>query len=247
MSAGVFAGPERENNTARWITTRRLLVRSRDLAGAAMDGAPRCFPVNWLGVVVVRLEQGGPQHGTARDDRGRGFDIYPQETNETRWGQRMIHGVITMQNSELTGASISVVKQVSETVAICRWCGKENRVPLDGELPKCDCPGTTAVASVHTIAAAAPAGVPKESARRANLALEDVLGLLDAESARIERATGSQVTKSEMVRAMFRAFLADSKLTFGNCSSETDIQNVMGRYFVRVVEVVKAERARKPR
>jgi hypothetical protein len=50
-----------------------------------------------------------------------------------------------------------------------------------------------------------------------------------------------------MVRAMFRAFLADSHLHFGNCRSETDIQKVMCRYFLRVVEMVKAERARKSR
>src|ERR1019366_1129362 len=159
----------------------------------------------------------------------------------------MIHGFITMQNSELKGASMPVVEQIAETVAICRWCGKENPVPVDGGLPKCDCPGSAAVASVHTIAAAAPAEVPKESNRRANLALEDVLGLLDAESARIAHATGSLVSRSEIVRAMFRAFLADSRLNFGNCGTETDIQNVMGRYFVRVVEMVKAERERKPR
>ena len=135
-----------------------------------------------------------------------------------------------------------VVEQVAETVAICRWCRRENPVPADGGLPKCDCTGSAAVAGVHTIAAAAPTEVLKGSVRRANLALEDVLGLLDAESARI-----AQVSRSEMVRAMFRAFLADSKLNFGNCGSETEIQNVMGRYFVRVVELVKAERARKPR
>jgi hypothetical protein len=141
-----------------------------------------------------------------------------------------------------------VVEQVSETVAICRWCRKENPVPSDGSLPKCDCPESAAVAGVHTITAAAPAARPKEkSSRRATLALEDVLGLLDAESARIAQATGSQVSRSEMVRAMFRAFLRDSKLNFGSCSTEADIQNVMSRYFVRVVEIVKAERARKPR
>jgi hypothetical protein len=94
----------------------------------------------------------------------------------------------------------------------------------------------------------APSEVPKEeSTRRATLALEDVLGLLDAESARIAKATGSQVSRSEIVRAMFRAFLVDSNLNFGNCATETDIRNVMGRYFVRVVEIVKAERARKRR
>jgi len=152
-----------------------------------------------------------------------------------------------MQNSELNGASVQVVEQAAETVAICRWCRKENPVPADGSLPKCDCPGSATVASVHTIAAAAPAEVPKESARRANLALEDVLGLLDTESARIAQATGCQVSRSEMVRAVFRAFLADSNLNFGNCGSESDIQNVMGRYFVRVVQMVKAERARKAR
>jgi len=140
-----------------------------------------------------------------------------------------------------------VVEQVAETIAICRWCRKANPVPADGDLPKCECPGSAAVASVHTIAAPAPAEVTRDSARRANLALEDVLGLLDAESARIAQASGSQVSRSEMVRAMFRAFLADSKLNFGNCGSETDIQNVMSRYFIRVVELVKAERARKRR
>ena len=40
------------------------------------------------------------------------------------------------------------------------------------------------------------------------------------------------------------AFLLDSSLNFGNCRSETDILNVMGRYFLRMVEMVKAERAR---
>ena len=140
------------------------------------------------------------------------------------------------------------VERVSETVAICRWCGRENPIPADGGLPKCDCPGSAAVASVHTIAAVATSEVPKEeSTRRATLALEDVLGLLDAESARIAKATGSQVSRSEIVRAMFRAFLVDSNLNFGNCATETDIRNVMGRYFVRVVEIVKAERARKRR
>jgi hypothetical protein len=63
-----------------------------------------------------------------------------------------------------------------------------------------------------------------------DLALEDALGLLDAESARIAKATGSLVSKSEMVRAMFRAFVVDSRLNFGNRGSETDIRNVMGRY-----------------
>jgi hypothetical protein len=145
------------------------------------------------------------------------------------------------------GVSMPVVEQVAKTAAICRWCGKKNPPPADGALPKCDCPGSVGVASVHTIAAEAPAEVPKESTGRANLALEDVLGLLDVESARIAQATGSQVSKSEMVRAMFRAFLVDSGLNFGNCGSETDIRKVMGRHFVRVVELVKAERAGKPR
>src|SRR4051794_25255983 len=103
-----------------------------------------------------------------------------------------------------------VVEGVTERVAICRWCGKENPVPADGGLSKCDCPGSMAVASVHTIAAAAPTEVPKGSTRRVNLALEDVLGLLDAESERIARATGSHVSRSEIVRAMFHAFLVDS-------------------------------------
>jgi hypothetical protein len=70
-----------------------------------------------------------------------------------------------------------VVEQVAETVAICRWCGKENPVPADGGLPKCDCLGSGAIASVHTLTAAAPAEAQKESARRANLALEDMLGV----------------------------------------------------------------------
>jgi hypothetical protein len=142
---------------------------------------------------------------------------------------------------------MSIAEQISQTIAICRWCRKEDIVPADGSLPKCDCRGSKAVASVHTLAAAVPTDIPKEFTRRTNLALEDVLGLLDAESARIAQATGSQVSRSEMVRAMFHAFLVDSNLTFGNCGSETDIRTVMGRYFVRVVEMVKAERASKRR
>jgi hypothetical protein len=154
---------------------------------------------------------------------------------------------LSPKNSLLKGPSMPIVERVVETVAICRWCGKENLVPADGCLPNCDCPGSAAVASVHTIAAAAPAEMPKEFSRRVTLALEDVGGLLDAESARIAQATGSQVSRSEMVRAMFRAFLADSNLNFGNCRSETDIRNVMSRHFLRVVEMVKAERARNAR
>jgi hypothetical protein len=87
-----------------------------------------------------------------------------------------------------------------------------------------------------------PQTTPADLERVNRVISREVLDWMEAETARVRRATGELLNSSQMIRGVFGAMI-DNHLNFGTCQSESDIRNVMGRYLRKVAELIVAERA----
>ena len=75
--------------------------------------------------------------------------------------------------------------------------------------------------------------MPNEPAERINIMLTpEILEYLDEETRRIRRRTRRRVSRSELVRAIFKA-IASQQLTFEQCGTEADITTAFAGFLDR--------------